>query len=430
MKKKVILILSICFIFISSTFAANTEITIIYAGSANGILESCLCPGNLYGGYVNRLAVLDSLREIYPEAIVIDLGDFLPAMPDSLKSAYILKAVAACRMDVIGVGDQDFIQGVNFIVSSNLPLISMFCGKPGTLDAFFPAYKTFDREGIKILFTSLLDPQLFDFYPDSIRKAIELPPPDEAWRKFTVLSELKPDLTILISHMGYDRDLEFLKTHTDIDVLFSGHSQVLLPQPEVHGKTIVAAPGKNGEDVGVLHLNVPGSGEVVNFTHDLIPLKAEIVGESPVIRQLINEYDTDLREELKRKAIAGGRIFHGTAFCAECHRAEFESWQKTIHASAFDTLRNLGKSEMSNCIDCHTTGYGYPGGFESGESTPDMAGVGCEECHRVPKSADFSSGKHNVLPVIEKWCTRCHLKPHIVSFDFEEMRKKIDHSGD
>ena len=429
MNRKTIIIFIICLILVSSVFADTKEITIIYAGSANGILESCQCPGNLYGGFVNRLAVLDSLRKIYPDAIVIDLGDFLPAIPDSLKSQFTLKAISECGIDVIGVGDQEFIQGVKFIADSKLPLVSLFFNDSTGMKPLFPGHKSFNKEGLSILVTSLIDPWLFDFYPDSIRNKLNLLSPDEAWKKFIGQTNLKSNLTILISHMGYDSDIAFLNTHIDIDVLFSGHSQVLLQEPELHGKTIVAAPGKNGENLGVLHLKVSSNGEIVNFTHDFIPLKTEIVGESPVIRQLINEYNDDLREELKRKAIAGGRIFHGTTFCAECHKSQFENWQKTIHASAFETLENVAKSDVSNCIDCHTTGYGYPGGFESKDTTPDMAGVGCEECHRISKSADFSEGKHKVLPVIDKWCIRCHIEPHIISFDYEEMRKKVDHSG-
>ena len=429
MKIKTIAFIISIIVYTANAGAASNEITIIYSGSSNGVLESCQCPGNLYGGLVNRLAAIDSLRKIYPEAIVIDLGDFLPALPDSLKSRYIVKAMDEFAFDAIGVGDQEFVQGKDFIIDSDLPLISLCLTEPVNGKHLFITGRTMERQGNLVWLTSLIKPELFRFYPDSIANSIKVSDPETTLKEYRLLSSFIPDLTIVLSHMGYDNDINFLKQNPDIDVLFSGHSQVLLNTPEKHGETILAAPGKNGEDLGVLHLKISGKGKISGFTHEMIPLKAEIVGESIIIRQLINEYNEDLREELRRKAIAGGRKFKGTSFCAECHQEEYEDWKKSVHAGAYETIHELGKYEESNCIDCHTTGFGYPGGFDNIETTPDMAGVGCEECHRIPKSENFEGGEHHALPVIDKWCTRCHKEPHIISFDFKDKRSRIDHSG-
>lgn len=35
----------------------------------------------------------------------------------------------------------------------------------------------------------------------------------------------------------------------------------------------------------------------------------------------------------------------------------------------------------ANCLRCHSTGYGKPGGFTSLAQTPDLANVQCEACH-------------------------------------------------
>ncbi len=95
-------------------------------------------------------------------------------------------------------------------------------------------------------------------------------------------------------------------------------------------------------------------------------------------------------------ARAAAPRYVGSRRCKVCHLKEYQSWQKTKMAMAFDLLRpgvapeakrkarldiHADYSHDEKCLTCHTTGYGQPGGFVSIEKTPDLAGVQCEECH-------------------------------------------------
>jgi len=86
----------------------------------------------------------------------------------------------------------------------------------------------------------------------------------------------------------------------------------------------------------------------------------------------------------------------GTKNCKKCHIKQYKSWIETKMAKAFDLLKPGERSDAkkkagldpekdytkdSECLPCHTTGYGKPGGFVSLEETPELAGVSCEMCH-------------------------------------------------
>jgi hypothetical protein len=86
----------------------------------------------------------------------------------------------------------------------------------------------------------------------------------------------------------------------------------------------------------------------------------------------------------------------GSNNCRKCHVKEYRSWQETQMAKTFETLKPGVRAEAkkaagldpdkdytadAQCLKCHTTGYGKPGGFTSFEETPDLVGVGCEMCH-------------------------------------------------
>jgi len=75
-----------------------------------------------------------------------------------------------------------------------------------------------------------------------------------------------------------------------------------------------------------------------------------------------------------------GAEYVGTNKCRMCHMKEHKTWKVTKHAKSFEVLKG---DEASNpdCLKCHTTGYGQPGGFVSVETTPGLKGTGCEGCH-------------------------------------------------
>ena len=80
------------------------------------------------------------------------------------------------------------------------------------------------------------------------------------------------------------------------------------------------------------------------------------------------------------------KTFVGHQVCQECHETEYESFTsncKKIHS--FENIKimkkGLTEEEYRSCFECHTTGFGQPGGFVSEEETPHLGIAGCEVCH-------------------------------------------------
>ena len=98
-------------------------------------------------------------------------------------------------------------------------------------------------------------------------------------------------------------------------------------------------------------------------------------------------------------ATADDFMFEGRKKCYNCHKSEGESWDKTLHAKAMDSLKpNRGKekdkamvkakldpkkdySEDKDCVGCHVTGWGHEGGYIIDEPEKFLIGVSCESCH-------------------------------------------------
>ena len=88
--------------------------------------------------------------------------------------------------------------------------------------------------------------------------------------------------------------------------------------------------------------------------------------------------------------------FEGRKKCYNCHKGEGESWDKTLHAKAMDSLKaTRGKkkdeamvkakldpkkdySKDKDCVGCHVTGWGKEGGYVVEEPEKFVTGVSCE----------------------------------------------------
>ncbi len=125
----------------------------------------------------------------------------------------------------------------------------------------------------------------------------------------------------------------------------------------------------------------------------------------------------------------------GAKKCKACHLKQFKAWKKTTMADSFENLKTGVKvaekkaagladkdyTHDPDCLKCHTTGYGKPGGFSSAEETPKLAGVQCEGCHgpgseyvkimkknKKYKIDDVKAAGLTVPSEDEKGCMLCH----------------------
>jgi hypothetical protein len=116
----------------------------------------------------------------------------------------------------------------------------------------------------------------------------------------------------------------------------------------------------------------------------------------------------------------------GSAACSHCHADEHHRWNESTHAHAWDTLTTRGAHVDSFCQQCHTTGFGSSGGFQSAQRSGDMVNVGCESCHG-PSSAHAAKPDKRTPFVARDQCTRCHDHENSPEFEFATYWDQIQH---
>lgn len=227
--------------------------------------------------------------------------------------------------------------------------------------------------------------------------------------------ELIIALTQLQEAVGHDLGRQV----AGIDLVVAGAARRVGPAPRTDGPAIVVTTEYEGRSMGevVLQRNAGGKFTVGGYRQIRLGAEWDDPDGTSTGKHAQDAVLRAFREELQAKALAPdapvarfGRTgrFVGSSACQDCH---FEDYQHYLHGETNGTLEPLelvsaqpkpdgivatahgsrsnfaahieaqGQQWNPDCLRCHTTGYGEPGGFKSMTATPSLVGVGCESCH-------------------------------------------------
>lgn len=166
------------------------------------------------------------------------------------KAHLILDSLNLMKYDALGIGDDDLLLGKEVLVelskNSNFPflsanLVDQESGKP-----LFPAYAIKEVNGLRIGLFSVLSPELFTGPADSRLKGLSLRSASDVANE--VLKELQPktDLVILLSHLGYSKDMELAQAVSGIHIIAGAHTGMNLASPPVIKNTLLLQTGAKG----------------------------------------------------------------------------------------------------------------------------------------------------------------------------------------
>jgi sulfur-oxidizing protein SoxB len=165
----------------------------------------------------------------------------------------------------------------------------------------FPAYKMFEKGGVKIAvlgqafpYTPVANPRWmiptwsFGIREDDVRANVEKARKEGA------------QLVVLLSHNGFDVDRKLAGRVSGIDVILTGHTHDALPEAIKVGKTLLIASGSHGKFLSRLDLDVQG-GAVKDFRYKLIPLFADAIAPDPEMAAAVAKVRAPFAAELARE---------------------------------------------------------------------------------------------------------------------------------
>ncbi len=175
----------------------------------------------------------------------------------SEKANLIIESFNLMAYDAIGIGDDDLTLGKEFLLEiskkANFPFLSSNLLNEASGETLLQSSVIKEVKGLRIGMFSLLSPDFFTNPSDPRRKGLNIRPPIETAQ--AMIKELKPktDLIILLSHLGYGKDVELARTLKGINIIVGSHTGINVTYPPP-ANTIILQTGSRGIFGGRLDL--------------------------------------------------------------------------------------------------------------------------------------------------------------------------------
>lgn len=265
-----------------------TQITILYTGDIHGRVERLTRAAFL--AHVHRAELLAAGKHV----LLLDAGDAEERQlleSDLSQGAAMFRLLKAAGYNASAVGHSAALtygpQALTAIAhSSGLPLV---CANmltrdvhptpvPGTTPTLIIPCGSV-RVGL-IGLTSPMNGLYERYYPVKISDVL-----DVAWRYAHTLRAQGCEVVGVLSHLGYDQDVQLVQALPDLNFVIGGHSHTLLDYPTDVGGVPICHAGHFGRHLGRLDLSLDERGRVAHWFGQLIQVPEDGPEAPDVLRE-------------------------------------------------------------------------------------------------------------------------------------------------
>lgn len=217
-------------------------------------------------------AIVDSIRAIDPFVLVLSAGDNRTGNPyNDLYEPVSYPMVSMMNLigfDASALGNHEYdskVEGLARVISlSTFPYLAANVGCTSDAGIHVRPYQVFDVKGIKVGVLGITQVGTLgipDTSPDNV-KGLTFQQPEEVIPQYKWLTA-QCDVNVLLTHVGFDIDLELAKQFPYYDLIVGSHTHTQLEGGEIHNGVLITQNGYQLPRVTLTTIEVEG-GKVVS----------------------------------------------------------------------------------------------------------------------------------------------------------------------
>jgi len=207
--------------------------------------------------------------------------------------------------DVVTLGNHEMDYGFSHLMflerCANFPIVNANLYIKPTESNLFKPYHIIEIDGIRILFIGIITEEIIAKSKSEPLIGTFIGIEDAAEEVEYICNSYKDvdiDLTVLLTHIGFDQDIELAKLlppEIGVDLIIGGHSHTMLEQPEKINDILIAQVGSGTEHIGRFDLIINmDTNSVHEFTWKAVPIDDTHCPNDPVMDELLSNYQEEV----------------------------------------------------------------------------------------------------------------------------------------
>ena len=285
------------------------KFTILHTNDFHGdfLAEVKAGGGKLTGGLALLSGYINKVRSEEENVLYVIAGDMVQGslIDAEYKGISTMEIMNYLAPDVVALGNHEFDYGLPHLLflekMANFPIVNANLYIKKYNKRLMNPYLIIKKAGFDILFTGIITEKIMDSLKQDplISSFVSLNEASQEVGKIcNAYKKDDIDLTILLTHIGFDSDVKLaklLKPEWGVDMIIGGHSHTILDRPKKVNHVLIAQAGVGSDQLGRFDITVDDdTNSIVDYQWQLIPIEEGLAPKDENLEKYIESFRTDV----------------------------------------------------------------------------------------------------------------------------------------